>query len=375
MQQDDTIASQDHIAGNSKGIVRRWKLPLILGGVLVSALCAQATRFRIPDYPHSAQFKDGHFQNHVPRPKLSIGETLGMWYDFLFKPADTVPDRVIPVQPLTQAELLAAPDNSVWRLGHSSLLLKLSGKFWLTDPVFSERASPVQWFGPKRWHEPPITLNELPPIEAVILSHNHYDHLDHAGILALQDKVGYFIAPLGVGATLLDWGVPVAKVRELDWWQEITLDEVRLVATPAQHFSGRGILDSDRSLWASWVIQAPGLNLFFSGDSGYFDGFRQIGKQYGPFDIAFLETGAYDKRWEHVHMWPGQTAQAFHDLGATWLFPIHNGTFDLGLHSWNDPFEQISTLAAAQGIALTTPPMGQRLDLLAPHAGSAWWDE
>lgn len=248
MQQDKTIASQGRLADNSRATGRRWKLPLILGGVLVSALCTQVTRFRIPDYPHSAQFKDDHFQNHVPHPKLSIGETLGMWYDFLFKPAGTVPDRVIPVQSLTQAELLAAPDNSVWRLGHSSLLLKLRGKFLLTDPVFSERASPVQWFGPKRWHAPPITLNELPPIEVVILSHNHYDHLDHAAILALQDKVAHFIAPLGVGATLLDWGVPVAKVRELDWWQEATVDEVRLVATPAQHFSGRGIWDSDRSL-------------------------------------------------------------------------------------------------------------------------------
>lgn len=183
----------------------------------------------------------------------------------------------------------------------------------------------------------------------------------------------YFITPLGVGATLVSWGVPAENVQELDWWERTNVDGIRVVATPAQHFSGRGMGDSDRTLWASWVITGQGFNLFFSGDSGYFEGFQQIGKVYGPFDMTFLETGAYNKRWEHVHMLPEQTVQVFRDLGGKQLFPIHNGTFDLAMHAWDDPMEQISRLSAESDIPLSTPMMDERTDLLAPHAGSAWW--
>ncbi|MEI4951835.1 MBL fold metallo-hydrolase [Aeromonas caviae] len=328
----------------------------------------------LPEHPDSSQYQGGRFNNAVTPQARSLWEGAGLWWDFLFaKPEGTVPDRAIPVQVMTREGLIAAPDNSVWRLGHSTLLLKLQGTFWLTDPVFSERASPVQWFGPKRWHQPPITLEALPPIEGVILSHDHYDHLDHGAILALQEKIGHFITPLGVGARLMAWGIAKEKIRELDWWQQTRVGGVTLVATPAQHFSGRGLGDGNQTLWASWVIRGEGVNLFFSGDSGYFDGFKEIGRRYGPFDVTFLETGAYDKRWELVHMLPAQTAQAFHDLGGKWLYPVHNGTFDLAMHRWNDPLEQIARLAAEQQIPLTTPVMGEPLEVLNPHEGSAWW--
>ncbi|MFT3847723.1 MAG: MBL fold metallo-hydrolase [Propionivibrio sp.] len=370
MQDDEPVISNQ----SPERRMGRRRFLFLAGGALVAGAAYYANRLILPAYRQSPQFRSERFANVVPRPERGLREGVGLWFDFLFnKPAGTLPDRVIPVRSMTRAGLLAAPDNSVWRLGHSSLLLKLRGKFWLTDPVFSERASPVQWFGPKRWHAPPIAIDELPPIEAVILSHDHYDHLDHAAILALEEKTGHFIAPLGVGARIVSWGVPTAKVRELDWWQQTTVDGIRLVATPAQHFSGRSLDDGNRTLWASWVIAGEGFNLFFSGDSGYFDGFREIGRRYGPFDVVFLETGAYNKRWEYVHMLPEQTAQACRDLGGKWLFPIHNGTFDLAMHAWDDPFEQISRLATAQGIALTTPTMGERLGFLAPHAGSAWW--
>lgn len=325
-------------------------------------------------YPGSSQFKDGRFQNPAPRPILGFWKHMKLYWTFFFdKPAGTLPDRSVPVQGLTREALLAARDNSVFRLGHSSLMLKIHGKFWLTDPVFSERASPLPWFGPKRFHAPPIPLDELPPIEAVILSHDHYDHLDHATIMAIAAKTRIFIAPLGVGQRLVNWGIAPTSVRELDWWQSTAIDGIRFVSTPAQHFSGRSLSDSDKTLWTSWAILGQDFRLFFSGDSGYFKGFKEIGDRYGPFDMAFMETGAYDQKWAYVHMQPTESLQAFHDLRGRWLFPIHNGSFDLAMHAWNDPFEQITRLAATKQVAISTPMIGERVGFLDPHPGSTWW--
>jgi len=172
---------------------------------------------------------------------------------------------------------------------------------------------------------------------------------------------------------LVSWGIAAQQVRELDWWEDTEIDGIRFVATPAQHFSGRGFSDSDRTLWASWVMLDAQFRLFFSGDSGYFPGFKTIGERYGPFDMSFIETGAYDHKWAYVHMQPEESLQAFRDLRGKWLFPIHNGTFDLAMHVWDDPFERITRLAAEHQVAITTPMMGERASLLAPHPGSAWW--
>ncbi|KGG82159.1 hydrolase [Comamonas thiooxydans] len=332
----------------------------------------------ITDYEDSPQYSGGRFRNTHPRPANSPKPDAGtLWKFFFNKPADSQPGKALPVLPLSTTELNLAPERSLYRLGHSTLLIKLRGGWWLTDPVFSERASPLSFAGPKRFHAPPITLDKLPALRGVLLSHDHYDHLDRATIRVLAPKVGIFLCPLGVGDRLVAWGVPTDKIVQHDWWQGSEVDGLRFTATPAQHFSGRSLRDGNRTLWASWTIEdrqadRP-LRVFFSGDGGYFDGFAEIGRHFGPFDVTLMETGAYDAHWPYVHMHPAQTVQAHRDLGGQWLLPIHNGTFNLAMHAWWDPFEQILSLGRQHGIEIATPMMGERLDLNAPHAGSAWW--
>jgi L-ascorbate metabolism protein UlaG (beta-lactamase superfamily) len=318
--------------------------------------------------------REGRYINQIPRRGMGFLKTLRLfWNAFFNKPAHTRPAGAIPVQPLTRQLLLAAPNNSVFRLGHSTVLLKLRNQFWLTDPVFAERASPVQWAGPQRFHQPPISLEELPPIKGVILSHNHYDHLDHMAIRALVHKVEHFLAPIGVGDTLMEWGVPAEKVRQLDWWQSTEIDGMQFVATPSQHFSGRSLRDGNKTLWASWVVIDDQRKVFFSGDSGYFNGFKQIGERFGPFDLTLMETGAYNVDWPDVHMQPEQTLQAHIDLKGRWLLPIHNGTFDLAMHAWHEPFDRILALAWEKNITISTPQMGQPFYMDYPTRGNAWW--
>jgi len=331
------------------------------------------------DYSRSPQFFEGGFRNPVPKPAQGYLKMLAIIRDALFrKPPDSAPAVAPEVLALTARQLAQAPDRSLFRLGHSTLLLKLRGGLWITDPVFAERASPVQWAGPKRFHAPPIALEDLPDLRGVILSHDHYDHLDRETVIALADKVDVFLAPLGVGDRLVAWGIDASKVRQFDWWEGTTIDGLRFIATPAQHFSGRTPFDGNKTLWASWTIldeqegEAP-LRVFFSGDTGYFDGFSEIGRRFGPFDVTLMETGAYNVEWPYVHMQPEETVQAHEDLRGRWLLPIHNGTFDLSMHGWTEPFERVSALSAERGIALATPRMGERLDLAAPHAVAPWW--
>lgn len=318
----------------------------------------------------------GIYRNHAPVQRAGLGKTLRIFWNMLFyKPRDTRPVGEIPLQPLSREQLFAAPNHSVFRLGHSTVLLKLHDKFWITDPVFAERASPVQWAGPRRFHQPPISLEELPPLEAVILSHDHYDHLDHQTIVQLADKVRYFLTPLGVGDTLIKWGIAADKVRQLDWWEETEVDGIRFIATPSQHFSGRGLFDGNNTLWASWVMIDGDTRVFFSGDTGYFDGFKRIGERYGPFDLTLMETGAYNVDWPDIHMQPEETLQAHVDLKGRWLLPIHNGTFDLSMHAWYEPFDRILALAWERNVCIATPLMGEAFNLMYPARGAVWWLE
>ena len=280
-------------------------------------------------------------------------------WDFLFSGYDRTPARQLPQQPVDLAYFSNPESNqlNVTWLGHSTLMINIDGYRVLTDPVFEKRVSVV---GPARFNgEVPVDIRRLPSIDAVIISHDHYDHLNKSSVQQLDRKTDRFIVPLGVGARLVKWGLPPSKIVELDWWAEYRISPGLMIgATPAQHFSGRGLTDRNATLWASWVIATPRHKIFFSGDTGYFDGFRQIGQVYGPFDMTFIECGAYNTSWAQVHMFPEQTVQAHLDLGGNVLHPIHWGTFNLALHPWYEPMERLTEAANAAGVTIATPVVG-----------------
>lgn len=290
--------------------------------------------------------------------------------------ADTTPSGAIPVMAIDPNDLetqRAAPETHLYRLSHSTILMKFGAEYWIIDPVFSKRASPVPFAGPKRFHHMPLALDELPPLKGVIISHNHYDHLDKATIKYLADKTPHFVTTLGVGKYLRKWGVSADKITELDWHESQKNNGLTITATPSQHFSGRGMTDAKKSLWASFCLRFQNTSIFFGSDSGYFDGFAKIGKKYGPFDLAMLECGAYDVAWPDMHMTPPQTLQAFKDINANTLMPIHNGSFCLAFHPWKEPLAQLSALAKGENIPFLSPRMGERVILGNQITPNLWW--
>lgn len=283
------------------------------------------------------------------------------------------PVKPIPVKPISQQQLLAGNEDVIYRLGHSTLLLRLSGEFVLIDPVFGERVSPVSWMGPKRFHQPPINIAQLPELKAVVISHDHYDHLEVDAIKALKDKTANFVTPLNVGERLKSWGIKESKITQLDWWQSVSFDSLTFTAAPAQHFSGRGLFDKDKTLWAGWAIKSQHSDVFYTGDTGYFDGFKQIGERLGPFDLTIVETGAYNDMWLPIHMLPEQSVQAHVDLKGKAMMPVHNGTFDLSLHDWFEPLDRALVAANQHQVELLTPIFGEAVSIKAPQPTGRWW--
>ena len=318
--------------------------------------------------------RNGRFENFEKYIWPTAGEYLSSLRDWIFGKEERVPKIQLPQYQVDIAKFISCKSSclkSAW-LGHSSMLINIDGFIILTDPLFVRYATPL---GPVKFNKRlPLHAENVPPIDVVIISHNHHDHLNAYTIKKIKDKVKKFCVPLGVGDSLLRWGVGKDKISEFDWWDEVTLDDqFTIAATPAQHFSGRKINDRDKTLWASWVVKTNQHKIFFSGDSGYSSSFKDIGAEHGPFDATFMECGAYDRRWRHIHMYPEETVQAHIDLRGKFLHPIHWGTFNLSLHSWYEPIERLLTKAEELNIATVIPRIGELINYEIDLQKGNWW--
>lgn len=328
-------------------------------------------------YLKSPNYKDGKFINkgHV---KLDMSmRDMGKSLVGYFGPSPfTKPDQDIPVEKLDSMDIVKYKDSTrlIW-FGHSAFLLQIDNKTILIDPMFGKVAAPHPMLGSNRFsRELPIAVDKLPSIDAVIISHDHYDHLDYGSIQKLKDKVKMFYTPLGVGAHLQKWGVEKERIVELDWWQEVSQDGLIFRCTPAQHFSGRGFSDRANTLWSSWIVKSEIDNIFFSGDSGYGPHFKEIGDKYGPFDFAMIECGQYNEMWPDIHMFPEETAQAGLDVQAERIMPIHWGAFKLAMHPWTEPVERLSKKAKELNLGLITPRIGEPINIDKQKAPTTeWW--
>jgi L-ascorbate metabolism protein UlaG (beta-lactamase superfamily) len=264
--------------------------------------------------------------------------------------------------------------RATW-LGHSTVLVEIDGARVLTDPVWGLRASPSQLAGPKRFQPVPVALKALPPIDAVLISHDHYDHLCYPTLRALAKTDVPFVTSLGVGAHLQSWGVPAERITELDWWESHRLPgtEVEVTAAPSQHFSGRGLKDRNATLWSSLVVRGPKHRVFFSGDTGLTDQYALIRERLGPFDLVMLEVGAFHPAWGDIHLGPENALQALQLLGGGAFLPVHWGTFSLAMHAWDQPAETLLDQAPRQGVQLLMPRLGEAVEPVQVDSVTPWW--
>jgi len=328
---------------------------------------ARAARVRA-----SAQFRDGAFCNPVQTRTVVPAAARNAVRELLFGGRVRKPSGVVPVLG-GQASGAGAGDLHITWYGHASALVQIDGVRVLLDPVWSKRCSPSQLVGPRRLHPPPVALRELPALDAIVISHDHYDHLDMATVKALnRGQAAPFVVPLGVGAHLERWGVPAARIVELDWGQSASVAGLRLTATAARHFSGR-TLARNYTLWGSWVIAGATRRVFYTGDSGYFDGYADIGAEHGPFDATLIQVGAYDPSWPEIHMTPEEAVAAHLDLRGGLLIPVHWATFVLAFHPWGEPADRLWREAKARGVTLAVPRPGERIDVDDPPAVDGWW--
>ena len=359
---------------------------LIVGTVLIITIAfmglspqfgGKHTKEDIKRYEASGHFEAGKFQNLIPTPMdMTFGNTMSILKDFIVGVPGKKPDFDLPIVKIDSINLEEKKNiNRLIWFGHSAFLLQLDGKNILIDPMLGEYPAPHPTIGTKRFNsELPIEIQKLPKIDAIIISHDHYDHLDYESIKILKEKTDTFLVPLGVGAHLESWGIDATTIKEHNWWDETDFNGIKLAFTPSRHFSGRGVTDGSSTLWGSWVIKGKTKNIYFSGDSGYGPHFKEIGEKYGPFDFAMMECGQYNKKWANIHMSPEETAQASIDVKTNVMMPIHWGSFALALHTWNDPVLRVTKKAKELELPITVPKIGDEILLDTIDLSlNEWW--
>lgn len=286
-----------------------------------------------------------------------------------------MPNETIPIN-----ELSEIPDASIDELkwvwfGHSSSLLQMQGLNILIDPVFSDYASPMKGFGPKRFSDIPIDIENLPEIDILVISHDHYDHLDYDTIKKIDDKVKFYCVPLGVENHLLKWNINEDKIHSMAWWENINIDGLTIISVPGRHYTGRTPWLNNTTLWSGFVFQNESYQTYYTGDTGYGDHFQEIKERYGPMDLVILENGQYDNSWEEIHLLPEQGIQAIKELEAKWFVPVHWGTFSISYHSWDEPIKHITRLAQAENLNMASPMIGDIVDYTnISQYQDHWWE-
>ncbi len=315
--------------------------------------------------------KDGKFRNlNAIKMTMNVAKAKGMAKDYMNK-ENTIPAFEIPRVKIERDNFIKK-DSLIW-LGHSCILANIDNISFIVDPMLGDRASPLKFMGPKRFKGSLTPVEELPKIDYILITHNHYDHLDKETILALEKNVKQILVPLDNAKILIKWGVDTKKIKEFDWYEELYIESVRFAFCPTQHFSGRSLKDRDRYLWGSWAVQGQKHSIYVSGDSGYNTHFREIGKRFGPFDITSMECGAYNDNWSEVHMLPEESVQASLDLNAKVMLPMHWAGFDLSTHAWDEPITRALDKAKELNVTITTPMIGQVLDLNDQVETNHWW--
>jgi L-ascorbate metabolism protein UlaG (beta-lactamase superfamily) len=364
-----------------KGIL--WFVAVIIGLLMIGAFITlqmdsigkKPGPEAVRDFEKLPYYQDGKFVNSVPTEVAPTGKMWGILKTYLQSSSkDREPGFQIPVRPMPASLFTQTPaaNVEVYWMGHSSLLLEMGGKRYLIDPVLSERASMVQWVGPKRFHPAPLKAEDISEVDGVIISHNHYDHLDYETIVKIRERVKKIYVPLGVRETLLLWGYRPEQIVELKWWDTVTDGENQLVAAPARHFTGRGLFDRNQTLWCSWAIINSQQRVYFSGDSGMMPEYEEIGRKLGPFDLTLMGIGAANESWKDIHTSPAEAVEAHRLLRGKQLLPVHWGTFDLALHAWSEPMDELLRESAQQDVPILTPGVGEKVTLTS-FASHHWW--
>lgn len=355
---------------------------LVFGLVLGACMMLNQPRFgrppegaRLLSIQKSPHYADGEFKNIIDTPKFTKNvSTFSIIRQDLVNPRERlVPDAPIPSLKTDLKNLERTHDVVVW-LGHSSYFIQLGGKRILLDPVFSDHAAPLSFLNKAFAGTNIYRAEDMPEIDALLISHDHWDHLDHATVVALKEKVAHVVTPLGVGAYFADWGYPVEKIHEADWYGQVNIkDDFTIHVLPARHYSGR-LLRQNKTQWAGFALVSSQRKLFFSGDSGYGPHFAEIGRRFGRFDFVALDAGQYDERWAYIHMTPEEAVKAATNLNAAALLPSHVGRFTIARHAWDEPFIRVASASEGETFRLLTPVIGEAVRLNdKPQEFLQWW--